>query len=389
MKKIIVALIIILMLMPGFNLTSVNANRNHLVDDYLDAYGLSSDTTKDEFLDYVIENATIKPWEEELGANATRDDIIDYFFTYGRYMLPEDFGIEVDEDFSGWRMSFYLPIPPPPDYTPFWEYAKKEYDEKGLEKMFPETSAAIRALTTAESLLGMTIEIVIQAASVKVIGTKLPLPTGTGDLIASPILGFTQMFSGSDIEVEPEPEHYGTIPLHGGEYTGELWQDQPHGEGTWVHPEGIKYEGEFKDGYRHGEGTLTHPDGMKYIGQWEYDYEHGHGILYIDGAKYEGDFQDGAIQGNGRLEYPNGHIYDGEWENYNRHGWGVYTKPDGEKYEGEWRNDARNGQGTYIWADGTKYVGEMKNDTLHGEGTLTLPDGRVLSGRFENNDFIY
>ncbi len=189
-------------------------------------------------------------------------------------------------------------------------------------------------------------------------------------------------------EALTELEYYGTIPWHEGEYTGELRQDQPHGEGTWVHTEGITYEGEFKDGYRHGEGTWTHPDGTKYIGQWEYDYEHGHGILYIDGAKYEGDFKDGNIQGNGRLEYPNGHIYDGEWENYKRHGWGVYTKPDGEKYEGEWRNDSRNGQGTYVWADGAKYVGEMKNDTLHGQGKLTLPDGRVLSGRFENNEFI-
>jgi len=109
MKKTVLAIIVVLLLVTGFNLPDAHANNNQQVNDYLAAYGLPPDTTRDEFLEHLVLNSKLKPWEEELGVDAGRDDICYYLYTNN--ILPGDLGLEVDEDFADWDVRFYLPLP--------------------------------------------------------------------------------------------------------------------------------------------------------------------------------------------------------------------------------------------------------------------------------------
>ncbi|UNC91462.1 serine/threonine-protein kinase [Candidatus Contubernalis alkaliaceticus] len=160
-------------------------------------------------------------------------------------------------------------------------------------------------------------------------------------------------------------EKQGTIDYEGGQYTGQLLGESPHGEGVWLGPEGDEYEGTWKDGLPQGEGIWTGPDGESYQGDWEAGQKSGHGTFIS----------------------ANGVQYVGEWKNDRRNGQGTETWPNGSQYVGSWKDDLRHGQGTYTWPNGAQYVGQWREGWQHGEGTLTHPDGTVQSGNWVNNEF--
>lgn len=60
-------------------------------------------------------------------------------------------------------------------------------------------------------------------------------------------------------------------------YTGRLYNDMPHGEGTEHWPDGAHFEGEYKDGEKNGRGYFK----------------------WADGSTYEGEFANGCIDGYG------------------------------------------------------------------------------------------
>jgi len=92
---------------------------------------------------------------------------------------------------------------------------------------------------------------------------------GNGQAVMTPAASITQ----------------GTIAYDGGEYTGQLLDGIPHGEGTWVqtHTSGSgafgqlatsgqrTYEGQWENGMKHGTGVMKHPDGSVQRGRWEQD----------------------------------------------------------------------------------------------------------------------
>ena len=83
-----------------------------------------------------------------------------------------------------------------------------------------------------------------------------------------------------------------TLEYWGGTYTGEVSNGVPHGQGTWIHPNGDKYVGEFKDGKPHGQGTLTIPHRGKYVGEWKDGKRNGQGTYtWLDGGKYVGEWK--------------------------------------------------------------------------------------------------
>ncbi len=77
----------------------------------------------------------------------------------------------------------------------------------------------------------------------------------------------------------------GTIEYRGGQYTGELKDGLPHGEGVWVLATGSsslsysgisssgeqRYEGQWVDGNKHGQGRMVMPSGVVQTGLWEND----------------------------------------------------------------------------------------------------------------------
>ena len=45
--------------------------------------------------------------------------------------------------------------------------------------------------------------------------------------------------------------------------------DQRHGKGTMIDPDGGMFKGDFRDGKQHGKGTCIFDNGDKYEGDWE------------------------------------------------------------------------------------------------------------------------
>jgi len=128
-----------------------------------------------------------------------------------------------------------------------------------------------------------------------------------------------------------------TIYWDSGNYTGELKDDIPHGEGKWTNPFGDRYEGDWQEGNKHGHGFYTWENGDKYEGEWVDDKKHGHGVYtWANGDKYEGEVVDDKVHGQGVMTWANGDKYEGEWKDEKRHGQGTYTSQGGRIFTGKW-----------------------------------------------------
>lgn len=62
--------------------------------------------------------------------------------------------------------------------------------------------------------------------------------------------------------------------MDGTEYRGEWLNDQRHGQGNSVYPNGDRYEGGWVEGKRRGLGTVSYSDGGTYHGEFQEDAAH-------------------------------------------------------------------------------------------------------------------
>ncbi len=98
---------------------------------------------------------------------------------------------------------------------------------------------------------------------------------------------------------EPEPQEPSepTIPFQGGTYNGPLSGGQPHGSGSWSHPDGRQYDGTFREGRIEGFGTMLFPGGERYTGEFRDGLAHGEGVMtHPDGRRISGTWVDGVFQ---------------------------------------------------------------------------------------------
>lgn len=127
-------------------------------------------------------------------------------------------------------------------------------------------------------------------------------------------------------------------------YAGQLKDNDLHGKGTLIWPDGNKYSGDWVEGKRHGTGTFVWKNGTTYIGDWRNDKSTGQGTytwVDRDEKKYIGDVKDDKFHGTGVMFYTNGDKYSGSWANGKQHGKGVYTFHDGTSYKGIWESGKR------------------------------------------------
>lgn len=265
MKKYIILLTVCLLLLTFLNTPAVYANTT--VHQFLEAYNLPPDTTREEFYEYLISNATIKPWVGYLSPSATQDEIINYL--NWNNPKPAALGIEVDSEFQNWHIGFYAPWPkveilplspdqlkpldlePLPPLPPFTTLIKNQYSEKGLSGMFPNTTEAYESGMIAELLLGVVVDWGIRVA----VG---PFLTGAYDIL-TPLIGHTgstiimEKFSSYSKPVKappPKPAPRPT-PASGPGSTGNEplsppkrsssdneQQNDSTGAGEWVSPDG-------------------------------------------------------------------------------------------------------------------------------------------------------
>lgn len=91
----------------------------------------------------------------------------------------------------------------------------------------------------------------------------------------------------------------GTIRYSGGNYTGDIVDGAPHGNGKIIWDSGAVYEGEWRDGHRHGKGTMTWTDGKTtYVGDWVKGQMTGYGVCtFPNGSKQSGRWEKGEFKG--------------------------------------------------------------------------------------------
>jgi len=149
------------------------------------------------------------------------------------------------------------------------------------------------------------------------------------------------------------------------EYTGEVVEGLPHGQGSSKYEDGRAYSGGFVRGKQQGEGHMVFPDGADYTGTWEQDRRHG----------------------QGRMKYPNGMVYEGPFVMGKREGHGRCTWPDGWVYDGEFQDDKMTGRATKTTNTGVLLTTTFVDGHANGPGTVTTPDGRVQHGVFKDDRF--
>jgi ankyrin repeat protein len=169
-------------------------------------------------------------------------------------------------------------------------------------------------------------------------------------------------------------------------YQGDWKDNNKHGKGKEIHPNGDKYEGIWEnDKLKDGKVKKTYDDGNIYEGDWKDDKRHGNGrFVYIDGNFYEGDYKDDNKHGNGKYTWNNGDIYEGDWKDDERHGKGTLTYADGDVYEGDWKDGERHGKGKITHHEGEVYDGDWKNDNFNGNGKMTYEDGTIYEGGWKD-----
>jgi hypothetical protein len=142
-------------------------------------------------------------------------------------------------------------------------------------------------------------------------------------------------------------------------------------------PNGDKYTGDLKDNQPHGNGTASSTSGSTsstYTGNWESGLQHGQGeqaIIDSNGGTthYTGSFEHGVMQGYGRVTSTN-HTYSGEWHNDKQHGGGIELTAFDTYIGGSFANGVRHGNGVQMNARGDTYVGTWRAGVKHGSGTF-------------------
>lgn len=106
------------------------------------------------------------------------------------------------------------------------------------------------------------------------------------------------------------------ITSNGSKVVGEFRDDMANGKCIFNSViENDVYIGEFVDDQRHGQGTLIFPDGEKYIGEFLYDEKNGYGTnIFPNGDEYKGEWKDDKFHGKGTKTYSDGTVEEGIWE---------------------------------------------------------------------------
>ncbi|KAF0764936.1 radial spoke head 1 [Aphis craccivora] len=150
--------------------------------------------------------------------------------------------------------------------------------------------------------------------------------------------------------------------------------DERHGFGKAILPNGDAYVGTYKNGHRHGRGQYRFKNGAIYQGCYREGLRHGKGVMrYPDKSKYEGFWIDNKKDGTGVFKFKNNDKFSGSWKSDMKHGLGTYTFcKTGAILKGMWLDDkkVKNFQVFYPISDGTGF-------TFHG----TWDDNEMVSGK--------
>jgi hypothetical protein len=148
---------------------------------------------------------------------------------------------------------------------------------------------------------------------------------------------------------------------NGDEYSGNVTNGIPNGEGTMRYKNGDVYSGNVVNGERNGVGTMTYKfnnDTCKnYTGNWKNDKPNDEKgvMIYKNDFKYTGNFVNGKRNGVGTMNLDTLYTFNCNWVDDKRVGQGTMTINIASKGESEHCNKTGtiiySGNYTGIWAD--------------------------------------
>ncbi len=141
------------------------------------------------------------------------------------------------------------------------------------------------------------------------------------------------------------------------------------------------YEGDIYNNEPHGNGVFKYSNNDQYIGECKHGRMDGYGkYIYSNGSTYTGFFSYGKINGIGTYEDEN-NIYKGTWRNGRKHGKFYKTKKNNQHtYVQNWR------KGNLISSHHTQYVPSVNLQTTKNKLKTTRKE---FKGVFKHCNVCY
>lgn len=176
----------------------------------------------------------------------------------------------------------------------------------------------------------------------------------------------------------------------GSEYRGNLRNNKPHGQGTYIRPDRTYHNGEWYNGLPQGYGVEAYPNGDVYKGLFQLGQREGEIGEYISPRfKYAGTWVEGMMSGRGKLNFVGSNQkYTGEFQRNKFHGFGLYTYPSGVTYEGFFVDGLKHGRGKLILPDGSFYLGDWERGQPTDKAVFNDKNGNSVIGYWQNGNFV-
>ena len=129
-----------------------------------------------------------------------------------------------------------------------------------------------------------------------------------------------------------------TINYSDATYVGEVQDGKKDGRGTLTWHNGNEMKGLFRDNELiNGTAKLTFDNGDEYSGNMFNGEREGRGTYrFANGNVYTGNWRAGKLSGRGTYTWTDGRSYEGNWFENKQSGGGVYTFPSGYKESGHY-----------------------------------------------------
>lgn len=107
---------------------------------------------------------------------------------------------------------------------------------------------------------------------------------------------------------KPVPREKGTLTINGGQYTGEIFNNEANGEGAYTDAKGNTYTGDFLNNKMDGYGVMVTSKGKeskgywkqgKYLGEKPKDEDYGYQRKTVNGISESGIYKHGVLCGKG------------------------------------------------------------------------------------------
>jgi hypothetical protein len=179
-------------------------------------------------------------------------------------------------------------------------------------------------------------------------------------------------------------------------YQGQFKEDQRHGRGMCIYPDGARYTGEWAAGAVSGEGRFEHANGDVFVGTLAHGHRVRGKLTWASGDEYDGEFAagDNRPAGEGTMHYSSvGVVHAGTWRGGRAEGAGERRElASGVLRRGAFDGERLHGEGVEVLPGGVggrptaeRYEGTFEQGERHGRGTVQNARTEAWSGEWSSS----